>query len=99
MVNAVNVRHEGAICEIVLDRPKVNAIDAATSRELNRAFAAFRDDSALRVAIITGAGSRIFSAGWDINAGATLGEGEDSDFGDGGFAGLDIVFGMNKPVI
>jgi len=99
MTNAVKVMRTGAVLELGLDRPKVNAIDAATSRELNRAFADFRDNPELRVAIITGGGCRIFSAGWDINAGATHGEGEDADFGEGGFAGLDIVFGMNKPVI
>jgi crotonobetainyl-CoA hydratase len=99
MTSAISVRRTGAVLEVVLDRPKVNAIDAATSRELNRAFADFRDDSDLRVAIITGAGSRIFSAGWDITAGATLGEGEDADFGEGGFAALDLVYGINKPVI
>ena len=34
-----------------------NAIDAATSRELGETFCAFRDDPALRVAILTGGGS------------------------------------------
>ena len=51
------------VLEIVLDRPKANAIDAETSREMGRLFTAFRDDPELHVAILTGAGERIFSAG------------------------------------
>lgn len=55
---------DGTVLEVVLDRPKANAIDAATSREMSRAFAEFRDDPSLRVAILTGGGDRFFSAGW-----------------------------------
>ena len=51
-----------------IDRPKANAIDSATSRALGEAFIAFRDDPELRVAIVTGAGERFFSAGWDLKA-------------------------------
>ncbi len=50
--------------EITIDRPKANAIDMATSRALGDAFIGYRDDPGLRVAIVTGAGERIFSAGW-----------------------------------
>jgi crotonobetainyl-CoA hydratase len=64
----VTVRIADGIAEITIDRPKANAIDAATSRRLGEAFAAFRDDPAQRVAILTGAGTRFFSAGWDLKA-------------------------------
>ena len=66
--NDVNVERRGAVLEITLDRPKVNAIDHAMSRRLGEAFALLRDDPELRVAILTGAGERIFSAGWDLKA-------------------------------
>lgn len=62
------------------------------------AFIAFRDDPTLRVAIITGAGGRFFSAGWDLKA-AAEGEAPDADFGPGGFAGLTELFNPDKPVI
>lgn len=87
------------ILEVVLDRPKANAIDAATSRELGRTFAAFRDDPALRVAIVTGGGEKFFSAGWDLKAAAEGSERPDSDYGVGGFGGLQELPGLNKPVI
>lgn len=98
MTEAVSVRREGPIVEIELDRPKANAIDAATSRRLGEAFASFRDDPAARVAIIHGAGDRFFCAGWDLVA-AAEGEAVDSDYGVGGFGGLQELPGLNKPVI
>ena len=96
--NAVKAVAEGPVLEVTLDRPKANAIDAATSRELSRVFAAFRDDPDLRVAIFTGAGDRFFSAGWDLNA-AAGGEDFEADYGDGGFGGFGELPGLLKPVI
>ena len=84
------------ILELTIDRPPANAIDSATSRELGEVFVAFRDDPALRVAVITGAGDRFFSAGWDLKAAAA---GEPEDYGVGGFAGLTERFDLDKPVV
>ena len=98
MSEVLHIRRDGAVLEVVLDRPKANAIDAATSRAMGQAFAAFRDDPELRVAIVTGAGERFFSAGWDLKA-AAAGETPDADFGVGGFGGLQELPGLDKPVI
>ena len=88
----------GSILEIVLDRPKANTIDAATSRELSEIFSTFNSDSTHRVAIFTAAGERFFSAGWDLNA-AAEGEAFDSDYGVGGFGGFPELPNRNKPII
>jgi crotonobetainyl-CoA hydratase len=98
MADAVTTAQHGAVLEITLNRPKANAIDTATSRELAATFMHFRDDPLLRVAIVTGAGERFFSAGWDLKA-AAAGEAVDADHGPGGFAGLTELFDLNKPVI
>ncbi|GIU38239.1 crotonobetainyl-CoA hydratase [Shewanella schlegeliana] len=98
MSESLHVTRNGAILEITLDRPKANAIDAKTSFEMGEVFLAFREDPELRVAIITGAGERFFSAGWDLKA-AAEGEAPDADFGPGGFAGLTEIFDLDKPVI
>ena len=98
MTNPVKTERRGAVLEVTLDRPKANAIDAATSRIMGDVFAAFRDDAELRVAILTGGGERFFSAGWDLKA-AAGGEAPDSDYGVGGFGGLQELPNMNKPVI
>ncbi len=86
------------ILEVILDRPKANAIDLKTSRLMGETFAAFRDDPALRVAIITGAGEKFFCPGWDLKA-ATEGDAVDGDYGVGGFGGLQELRDLNKPVI
>jgi enoyl-CoA hydratase/carnithine racemase len=57
------------IAIITLNRPeRMNAIDPQTSAELQQAFTDFRDDDALWVAVLTGAGDRAFSAGNDLVA-------------------------------
>ena len=95
---AVTAVADGPVLEVTIDRPKANAIDAATSRELGRVFAAFRDDPGLRVAVLTGAGDRFFCAGWDLNA-AAGGEEFEADYGEGGFGGFGELPGLLKPVI
>ena len=86
------------ILEVKLDRPKANAIDLKTSRILGEVFTRFRDDSNLRVAIITGEGEKFFCPGWDLKAAAD-GDAVDGDYGVGGFGGLQELRGLNKPVI
>ncbi|TDE36597.1 carnitinyl-CoA dehydratase [Antarcticimicrobium sediminis] len=98
MTKNIRVERRGAVLEVTLDRPKANAIDAATSRELGDTFLAFRDDPDLRVAILTAAGDKFFCPGWDLKA-AAEGEAPDSDYGPGGFGGLQELPRLNKPVI
>lgn len=88
----------GAVLEVTLDRPKANAIDLATSRAMGEIFTRFRDDPALRVAILTGAGEKFFCPGWDLKAAAD-GASVEGDYGVGGFGGLQELRGLNKPVI
>jgi len=96
--DGVRTTREGVILEVTLDRPKANAIDLAASRRLNAIFTAFRDDAALRIAIVTGTGEKFFSPGWDLK-GAAQGEPSDSDWGVGGFGGLNYPRNLDKPII
>ena len=98
MSDGILTAQHGAIFEVTIDRPKANAIDLKASRRLNDVFTSFRDDPALRVAIITGAGERFFSPGWDLKA-AAAGEKSDEDWGVGGFGGLNYPRNLDKPVI
>ena len=95
---AVTTRTEGHIFEVTLDRPKANAIDLVTSRRMGEVFKSFRDDPELRVCIVRTAGERFFSAGWDLKAAAD-GDSVVGDYGVGGFAGLQELRDLNKPVI
>lgn len=86
------------IAVLTVDRPKANAIDAATSCAMGAAFVGFDDDPTVRVVIFTGAGDRFFSAGWDLGA-AAEGEEFDADYGPGGFGGFPDLPGRRTPVI
>ena len=96
--NPIKTERCGNVLEVTIDRPKANAIDAKTSRIMGEVFAGFRDDPDLRCAILTGAGEKFFCPGWDLKA-AAAGEAPDSDYGVGGFGGLQELPGLNKPVI
>ena len=97
-MDAVRTEVEDGVLVVTLDRPSANAIDVATSQALYAAFARLESDAALRVGVVTGAGERFFSAGWDLKA-AAAGEAVDADHGPGGFAGLTELFDRRKPVI
>lgn len=98
MSGPIRCERRSTVLEVTIDRPKANAIDAATSRLMGDVFARFRDDDSLRVAILTAAGDRFFCPGWDLKA-AAAGEPPDADYGVGGFGGLQQLPGLNKPVI
>lgn len=104
MTQFVEVTRNSHILEVKLNKPKVNAIDIEMSQQIAAAFTELREDPELRVGILTAAGDRIFSAGWDLkslDAGDTQLDNwwDDADYGDGGFAGLTENWQLNKPVI
>ena len=94
----IKTKITGNILQVVIDRPKANAIDITTSRLMGQIFADFRDNQELRVAILTGAGKKFFCPGWDLKA-AAGGDAVDGDYGVGGFGGLQELPRLNKPVI
>ncbi|GAB2444521.1 carnitinyl-CoA dehydratase [Nocardioides hungaricus] len=98
MSDVLTTRVEDGVLEVTLDRPPANAIDLGTSQEMGRVFASFRDDPELRVAIVRTAGDRFFSAGFDLKAAAD-GAAVQGEYGVGGFAGLQELPDLNKPVI
>lgn len=60
---------EGGVAEITLNRPeRLNAMDADAYRRLSELWVEVRDDPAIRVAIVTGAGERSFSTGADLKS-------------------------------
>ena len=94
----IKTQKSGQILQVTIDRPKAYAIDLVTSRIMGEVFRDFRDDPALRVAILTAEGDRFFCPGWDLKAAAD-GEAVDGDYGVGGFGGLQELRGLNKPLI
>ena len=64
----LNISDDG-IALITINRPeRLNAMDAEHYQALSKAWATVRDDPAIRVAIVTGAGERSFTTGADIKS-------------------------------
>ncbi len=64
----LEVEREGPVTLLTLNRPEhLNAIDPETHRALVDAWRQFAEDPGLRVAVLTGKGSRAFSAGIDVH--------------------------------
>jgi enoyl-CoA hydratase/carnithine racemase len=88
---------DGPVAIITIDRPEVlNALHPEGHRAMAAAFDRFRDDDALRVAIVTGAGEHAFCVGTDLKALAASG---DHSKPDSGFAGITHRVDLWKPVI
>ncbi|MGA3397746.1 MAG: enoyl-CoA hydratase-related protein [Acetobacteraceae bacterium] len=67
-MSVVTVEQHGPISIIRINRPeKLNAISAAVAVELQRAFQAFDAAPEQRVAILSAAGDRAFTAGADVS--------------------------------
>lgn len=66
---AIDVSIDDGICTIVINRPeRLNAMDAEHYALLSQAWCRVRDDPAIRVAMVTGAGEKSFSTGADIKS-------------------------------
>ena len=64
----LEVSEEG-IARITINRPeRLNAMDAEHYQALSQAWCTVRDDPAIRVAIVTGAGEKSFTTGADIKS-------------------------------
>jgi enoyl-CoA hydratase/carnithine racemase len=91
---------KNAIAYVTVDRPKVlNALNGATIQELGTAFHDIKDDAAIRVAILTGAGEKAFVAGADIGELAQRDPVSGKEFAHRGQAVLDLIENLGKPVI
>src|ERR1700734_949037 len=100
--NLANVLYEtkGAIAHVTVNRPKVlNALNTPTWSDLRRAFEHVRDDTAIRGAILTGAGDKAFIAGADIGELARVSAFEAQQSSRFGQEVLDLIENLGKPVI
>jgi len=62
---------DGHVLTVTIDRQdRLNALDPASSEEMREIWTRVQRDPAIRVAIVTGAGTRAFSAGFDLKGAA-----------------------------
>jgi E-phenylitaconyl-CoA hydratase len=66
---AIDFTAQDGVATITINRPeRRNALDAEHYEALSQAWQRVRDDDAIRVAVITGAGDKSFCAGADIKS-------------------------------
>ena len=91
---------KGAIAYVTVNRPKVlNALNAATIRDLRTAFEDARDDGSVRGVILNGAGGKAFVAGADITEVARVTAVEAADMTHNGQGLTSLIENLGKPVI
>jgi enoyl-CoA hydratase/carnithine racemase len=94
-LSTIRYEKKGGIAYVTLNRPeKLNAMNATLHAELGQAWAAVRDDPAVKVAILSGEG-RCFSAGADLSGGAPT---ETYKY-TGDFPDITQTQGIYKPII
>ncbi len=88
------------IAVITLNRPKVlNALNSQLMGELSRAAAEAKNDPAVKVVVLTGAGDKAFAAGADIGELAELGPVEAVEYARRGQRVTREIELLGKPVI
>ena len=94
------VERDAAVLTVTINRPKVlNALNAATIVELDRAFAEAAASDDVRAIVLTGAGDRSFVAGADINELAVQTPVSGREHARSGQAVFDRIERLGKPVI
>ncbi len=85
---------------VFINRPKVlNALDVNTVSELETAFIFMRDDSNVRVVILSGRGDKAFVAGADISQFNKYSTIQAKEFAESGQKVFDLIENLGKPVI
>lgn len=95
----IETQEFGAVLEIRMVKPKVNAICRRLSRALYEAATHLQETPHLRVGILTAAGDRAFSAGWDFNEVVAYAGDSGEDAAPGGFGGITSLWSLKKPLI
>jgi enoyl-CoA hydratase/carnithine racemase len=67
------LEEEGHIATIIINHPPANTWDLATVREFEQSLNRVEADDQIRVVIITGAGEKMFSGGFDVKDAANSG--------------------------
>ncbi len=94
------VEKKNAIAYVTVNRPKVlNALNMATMEELRAAFTDIKNDSGIRVALLTGSGEKAFIAGADIGELAKQDAVAGKEYTHRGQSMLDLMENLGKPVI
>ncbi|MHB8643438.1 MAG: enoyl-CoA hydratase/isomerase family protein [Gaiellaceae bacterium] len=96
----IDVTLDEAVAIVTVNRPDaMNALDVATLTELRDRLLELRDDDAVRVVILTGAGGRAFIAGADIKAMSEMDVDRAKAWGELGHDVAELLETMRQPTI
>src|SRR5215469_2697754 len=91
---------KNAIAYVTVNRPKVlNALNMETMEELRKVFHAIKNDTEVRVVILTGSGEKAFVAGADIAELAKHNAVSGKEYTHRGQSVLNLIENLGKPVI
>jgi enoyl-CoA hydratase len=94
------VEKKTAVAYVTINRPKVlNALNLETMEELRAAFTDIKNDTTIRVAILTGSGEKAFVAGADIGELSKHDAISGKEYTHKGQSVLDLIEKLGKPVI
>ncbi|MFV0490812.1 MAG: enoyl-CoA hydratase-related protein [Pseudorhodobacter sp.] len=98
---SVLYRTEGGVARVTIDRPdRMNAVDAATTAELERIWTDIEARADIRCVVLTGSGDRAFSAGADMKStGGKSGLAYWAGINPNGFGGIAMRPSLQVPVI
>jgi enoyl-CoA hydratase/carnithine racemase len=97
--STLHLTHSGGVSTITLDRPPVNAVSPDLLSDMLRALAELETREATRCIVLTGAGTKAFSAGADIGPGGERDADEAIRFRELGRQVVDRLECHPKPVI
>src|SRR3954451_10238551 len=99
MMENLLLERDAGVATLTVNRPKVlNALNTQTLDELHRAILEVKQDPAIRVVILTGAGEKAFIAGAELNDLATQTPTGGREHAIAGQHILDLVEHLGKPV-
>lgn len=102
LTDEVSLRIDNHVATVTINRPQVlNAVDQATTGQLNRIWDRLEGDRDVRVVVLTGAGERAFCVGADMSAAGVDKTGLQywADLDPNGFGGLSLRTTLDVPVI
>src|SRR5918912_1782044 len=94
----IRVEHTGGVSTITLDRPPVNAVSPALMQDVLTALDELEAREATRAIVLTGAGTKAFSAGADLSGGPKSAD-DAVAFRELGRRVVDRVESVPRPVI
>lgn len=96
----IEIEKKGYIAKLTINRPqKLNAIDFATLEEISNALKDLERDPEVRVLVITGAGDKAFSAGFDLQTASDLTPAKALEISMKGNEVFSLLERFPKPVI